>query len=372
MGLPEPSITQQATPQSQAEGRAFAMGFSHFAPETTPEAYEEVFRRAAAHGEMILVQRAPVWTSFLPGAAIEEPVAASARLDVELASQYGLDLYVAIDPTDPTDRGRLTSLPAGMEGSTLRDPALAEAYVSYARFMAENYRPRYMALAVEVNLIFGRNAALYDEITALFGRARREVKSVSPSTTVFVTFQYEALQGTLGGDEHEPRWGLLDDFAGLDMIGISSYPGFAFGSSSDIPGNYYAQILDHTDLPVAIAEMGFNSEAAANGGSPRSEEEQNAFLRKALDQVERFGLQFVMWYVSADPTFEPPAPFNTLSSIGLIRPDGSEKDAWRTWAATSARNYDGSALTEVETSPDAPPGPTPSPGISASTPTPTP
>jgi hypothetical protein len=363
-----PTASATSTFLEGAAIRSFEMGFGYLPAERTASGYEQAFRSAGEHGELILIQRGPPWESFLPGHTLDNTVVESTRADTLLAEQYALDFFVAIDPTDPTDRGRLFNPPPELEGLTFADQEVRDAYLAYVRYMAENYRPRYMALAVEVNVINDQDPANYLALVDTYAEAYEMVKDVVPEAEVFVTIQYEAMQALLPGNP-ETNWDVLDDFEPLDLVGLSTYPSFAFGSAAEVPADYYDQILLHTNQPVAIAEMGFSSEPVGENLSSGTDEDQLRYLEKALLDAQRLGFVFAVWYLSADPTFDLPAPFNSLSRIGLVRSDGSEKPAWEAWIEFAARPIQPEGVQEAET--PAPIETTPEPGTSASTPTPT-
>ncbi|HEX5939401.1 MAG TPA: hypothetical protein VFZ12_03495 [Dehalococcoidia bacterium] len=357
----------QSTQVSFAGSRGFAMGFGHVQSERSIAGYEEPFRLAGEHGELILLQRGPAWSSFLPGALPEDSLTETTRTDLRLAEQHQVEFYLAVDPTDPTDRGRLFSPPSELAGLDFRDQVVQDAYLGYVEYLAEQYEPRYLALAVEVNLMARQNRPNYDAFLGVYESAYAAVKRVSPSTGVFVTLQFEALNGLPpSGETGMVGWQILDDFRSLDLVGISTYPGFSFGSIEEIPANYYDEVLNHTDLPIAIAEMGLNSQQQTPISS--TEEDQREFLARLLADMDRLGFVFGIWYAPADPSYELPAPFNSLAFIGLLRSDGSEKPAWAEWVTVSGLDYDApeSAVAGQAPGPDG----TPEPGTSATTPTP--
>lgn len=342
------------------------MGFGHVQAERSIEGYEEPFRLAGEHGELILLQRGPSWASFLPGGAPDDSLTETIRTDLELAEQHGVGIYLAVDPTDPTDRGRLFSPPSELVDRDFRDELVRQAYLGYVRYLAESYQPRYMALAVEVNLMARSNRENYDAFLATYETAYAAVKEASPSTAVFVTFQYEALKGLPpSGESGRIGWEIFDDFQNLDLIGLGTYPGFSFNSQAEIPADYYDEVLSHTDLPVAIAEVGLNSSQQTPIQS--DEEDQRQFLVRVLADADRLGFAFAVWYAPADPSYELPPPFNSLASIGLIRPDGSEKPSWSEWVTVAELGF-----TAANNTPDAGAQPegTAEPGTSATTPTP--
>jgi hypothetical protein len=352
---------------SFAGSRGFEMGFGHLQAERSTEGYEEPFSLAGEYGELILLQRGPSWSSFLPGALPEDSLTETTRTDLMLAEEHQLAFYLAVDPTDPTDRGRLFSPPAELAGLDFREELVQQAYLGYVEYLAQNYEPRYMALAVEVNLMARLNRPSYEAFVPLYETAYAAVKRLSPSTNVFVTFQYEDLSGLPPFGDDGEGWDLLDDFAHLDLVGLSTYPGFSFSSLAELPDTYYDEVLNHTDLPVAIAEMGLNS--AQQTPLQSSEEDQRQFLVRALSDADRLGFVFAIWYIPADPTYDLPAPFNTLASIGLIRADGGQKPAWAEWVAVADLTYQ-AARPPGSTGGDSSVEGTPEPGTSATTPTP--
>src|SRR5690606_16033458 len=139
-------------------------------------------------------------------------------------------MVVALDPFDAGNRGRLGGLPATYEGRSLADPDLRAAFVAEATFIARNMRPEYLALGTEVNATYERNPDGYFAFLETYQAAYAAVKEASPQTQVFVTFQYEELLGVVPElPPHAPRWELLDDFGdAIDLIGVTSYPSFAY------------------------------------------------------------------------------------------------------------------------------------------------
>src|SRR3972149_7002398 len=90
--------------------RPCRMGVSSVPPEPSDEAYRAAFAFAGQAGEVVLIQRAPPWAEFLPGATISDRTERLTRLERDLAREQGLKLFLVLDPTDPGDRGRLGAL----------------------------------------------------------------------------------------------------------------------------------------------------------------------------------------------------------------------------------------------------------------------
>ncbi len=322
--------------------RTFMMGFSTVPRELNANAYAATFDLAAKDGEMVLIQRTPPWSDFLPGASVSADTADTTASEKKALADKKLKLFFAIDPTDgATGRDRLADLPPQLAGKGFGDPDVRAAFLSYAKYVALNYKPAYLALGVEMNLYYEKNRADFENFRTLYSQAYDEVKKISPATQVTVTFQYEDLQGLLPtSDKHFPDWQLLHAFdPKLDLVTISTYPSFAFPSASAIPANYYSQLAAFTDRPIAIAEMGYSSAASAQGLNDGTEADQAAYLKRVLIDAGKLKMPFVIWFAGWDPSFAKGSAYSVFQHIGLLRADNSKKPAWQEWATAARRPY---------------------------------
>lgn len=318
------------------------MGISTLPRELNGTAYSETFDLAAKNGEMVLIQRTPPWADFVPGADISDETAKTTASEMDAVSSKHLRLFVAIDPTDgSTGRDRLAGLPASMAGKDFSDAGVRSAFLTYAQYVAINYKPAYLALGVEMNLYSQKNKEDFENFKSLYFEAYDRVKEASPDTQVTVTWQYEDLQGKLPTeDKHFPAWQLVKAFeAKMDVAAISTYPSFVYARASDIPANYYHQLRGFTEKPIVIAEMGYSSAAGAQGINNGTEQEQAAFATRALMEAEELKMPFVIWFAGWDPAYAKDTPFGVFQHIGLLREDGSEKPAWALWADAARRPY---------------------------------
>jgi hypothetical protein len=314
--------------------RSFAMGFSSLPAELTEQSYADAFELAAGAGEVILIQRTPPWEELLEG-GVSSDTAGTTEREVALADEHGLDIFFAIDPIETTERGsEIAGLPADLRGSGFADERVRQAFVEYAQYVALNYKPRYLALGVEVNSYERQNPEDFGQFVSLYTEAYDAVKEQSPDTLTFVTFQLEDMTGRLPGEETQPsQWHIINSFEPkLDVLAVSTYPSRVFESPSDIPSDYYRQLTAHTDKPVAVSEMGYATEPDQNGSESAGELLQAAFLDRVLDDAERLDMLLTVWFVRQDPKFTgDPAVTSLLQHIGLLRTDGSEKAAWSLW-----------------------------------------
>jgi hypothetical protein len=317
------------------------MGFSSLPAELTDESYADAFEQAADAGEVILIQRTPPWQELLAGGISSNSAAATER-EMQLADHFDLDVFFAIDPIETTEQGSvLAGLPADLRGSGFGDDRVRQAFLEYAQYVALNYRPRYLALGVEVNSYERQNPDDFAEFVSLYAEAYDAVKEQSPGTLVFPTFQLEDMSGRLaGGETQSSQWRVIDGFdAKMDLLAVSTYPGRVFDEPADIPSDYYRQLSAHTEKPVAIAEMGYATEPDSDGSESAGELRQAAFLDRVLQDADRIEMALAVWFVRQDPKYTgDPAISSLLQHMGLLRSDGSQKAAWSVWKDAEGRS----------------------------------
>ncbi len=328
-------------PTAAGEPRSVRLGFSALPPERTSEAYIGAFATAAQYADIVLVQRAPPWEDFLAGGQISKNTADTTITEIELLKQYSnLDLFYAIDPTDGVvQRSRIANLPTGIDPQVgFNDQSLRNAFIAYAAYVAKNYAPEYMALGVEVNMLYARSPKQFEAFVSLYREAYAVAKTASPKTKIFPTFQLEDLEGKFG-DVHPPQWEVLDPFRGyMDALAISTYPYLGdHRSAADIRPDYYSQLLNYWEGEILISEAGYASAPVEGQVNIGTEEDQLAFLQRLLGDAETNGFSAVVWFAALDPSYATEGAAAVFKDIGLRKSDGSNKLAWGTWEEWTRR-----------------------------------
>ncbi len=343
-GTGNSSFQPRARP-AQGDARAFRLGFSDVPWALTDGAQRQTYDMAAQYGEVILVQRPPSWGDFLPGARPSDTMRDQTLSIREGARQRGLSIVVALDPFDPSARERLQKLPSDYAGKDFSDDALRQAFVAEAVYTVRNIRPAYLVLGTEVNATFERNPQGYQAFVKAYREAYDAVKAASPDTTVFPSFQFEELLGVIPDlPPHTARWQLLKDFEGkIDLFGLTTYPSFAYPVARKVPPNYYAQIREQTQLPIAFVSAGFASGAGRDGVNSSTPAEQRRYLQRLLDDADALSSPLVVWFTLRDLSFATAAPFDLVANIGLRDTTDRPKEGWPVWEAASNRPYDPAA-----------------------------
>jgi hypothetical protein len=204
-------------------------------------------------------------------------------------------------------------------------------YKRMAAAFAGKYHPESFAFGIEVNVLYEKSPADFDNFAAFYAQVYDTVKSVSPSTKVFTIFQLEKMKGLNGGlfgginDTTKSQWHLLNQFPKSDLLAFTTYPGMIYKNPSDIPAEYYEDIEPYIDRPISFTEIGWHS-AASPTEWESSEEEQAEFVSRFFNLSYDFDKEIVIWSFLYDQ--DTAVPFN---SMGLRRSDGSARPAWEEW-----------------------------------------
>lgn len=316
--------------------RTFQMGLSSLPPQLTDASYADTFKLIGGAGDVVLIQRAPPWSELLSD-DLSASTGATTKREVELAHDNSLDIFFAIDPTDPaTGRAELADLPSDLAGARFADKKVRDALLTYARYVATNYQPKYLAFGVEINSYQRAQPQDFEQFVLLYHEAYRAVKELSPDTLMFPTFQLEDMQGYLPLDAPKPpQWYLLSRFgADLDMLAVSSYPRSVFPSIDNLPADYFSQLKTFTKKPIALVSTGYPS---APNPDESTEALQATYMLRVLNYAQALSMSLVVWFVSQDPTFTSDAPYDRLQHLGLLRQDGTPKQAWDIWGTVARR-----------------------------------
>lgn len=333
------AITARPAPDPPTRGgppRPYALGFTATPADLTPDAYVDVFDAAALQGELIMIQRPVAWAEVRPGASLRPESVTTMAWERQLIADRDLQLLFAIDPWETADRSRLAG---DAPGDGFRDAAVTRDYVAYAELVVREYRPRWLALAVDLDAVARARPDDLDAIEAAYRRAYAAVKAIAPETQVFATFQLEDLQGLLPWSDHAPQWSLLLRFEDvLDVLAVSSFPSLIFPFASDIPETYYSR-LDAFAKPIALVPGGFASVPGRGGVTFGTVRGQQQYLERVLAEAEAGAWVLVVWITPQDPSFATEAPFDLFAQMGLHAAGGAEKPAWAVWVQSAFRPW---------------------------------
>ena len=230
-----------------------------------------------------------------------------------------MPLYVAITPLN-FGRNRLAEywgeqqsmdLPGDWATYRFNDPHIKTAYLNYAKRVIEFFKPKYLAIGVESNMLitssYIANNTNWVDYKELNQYVYTELKQLYPDLVIFSTIQYEDLKRNKILEL--PEIPSLLQYS--DIVALSTYH---YGVSDNPPTSNYFDLALSYNKPIAIAESGAMSDTQTVTlfnktntyyGSP---EDQNQFVSFLLSQstkykflfvVNFFSIDFDKWFVSA-------------------------------------------------------------------------
>jgi hypothetical protein len=243
----------------------------------------------------------------------------------EVKSSYGAALDSSGGYSNLMPNVRVASPVAPFDTASFADPTLVDAYLSQIRCLAE-LRPEYLVLGPEVNFIHIFNPREWAHFVPVYQRAYEVAKTVSPSTQVGMSFQYDGLRHDrlMNGDD----WSVVKT-GPRDFVAFTTYYGFSddrnaeFPDPAMIPDDYYAlirQVLG-PDVPVIFTEVGWSS-FFDNGL-----ETQAAFVRRLPALLAGAKPDNITWALQHDVQYFE-GPGSSLNQSGLLTPSGDPKPSW--------------------------------------------
>ncbi len=260
--------------------RPFYMGFSGFPPRIDQDVAIQALEAWTRRADIAIVHEELPWTDLLAGVAPDTILRREKDGLINYYRAKGLKLVFIADPNDglarQSEAPRLRAL-----GRSFTEPAVQAVYREWILAFVRRFRPEYVGLVAETNLIrIAAPAPLYQAIVAAAGTTAAAVKALPNPPKLFVSVQVEAAWGKLVGG---PYLGIEQDFVDfpfLELLGLSSYPYFGWPDQDQLPTDYYRRPLNGRRVPVMIVEGGWASQSAA--GFTTSPATQARYFRRQL------------------------------------------------------------------------------------------
>ncbi len=339
-GVPSPTarivVPGVATDEAHPASRAYGMGFFVQPPRPTVQALIDMVPKMAKVSDYAMIQREVPWTKIAAGLSIEQIIAEDFTGLVSYLRGNGLKLVLLVDPLDGLDRTS-ESLEAVKNGRTLKDPATRAIHEAWVRALVAAFKPEYIGLASEINTMAAQgDMALYKEIRAMCNRLAPEIRQLSPSSRVFVSFQVDnAWQVSPWPKSPVDQFALTREFD-IDVIGLSAYPGFSFASPADIPLDYLSRFHLESGKPLLMAEGGWGSA----GGVYNSPANQAAYYERVFDLLDGVQAELAILLLYQDLDMSDPgwgvsperaAIVEWFSSMGIVDIAGAPKPVYAVW-----------------------------------------
>jgi hypothetical protein len=343
---PSPSSPSPSLPITH---RTFRVGVAGLVPRHFPNATQadwlDLYQNLNQTGELLGVYQ--LWRDS-PEKAGEIP--AAIQTVCALAKQYGFTPVIALGFHQMTAQGYTPVLSTrDNPQNDWRNPDARAKYVQVAARVAKDCPAPYLALGVEVTGYYEDHPDDFDNFVSAYREVYDAVKQASPHTRVFTIFQLEAMKGKgfLSGRTRQPMWSLITKFEPkLDLVGFTTYPMLDYKSPGETPADYYAEIRQHTTLPLAFTEIGWISQEKFTGqlaalneqGWTGSQQEQTDFATRFLELTRDLPVAIVLWTLPHDLAASS-ASDALFASTGLKQNDGTPKRVWELWRALAALPY---------------------------------
>jgi hypothetical protein len=253
-----------------------------------------------------------------------------------------------------------------------------QAYLRYVDYMVDHFDPKYLNIAIEVNLFFEKCPTATAGLITVINAVYDHVKAQHPDVVVFPSFQIDHLYGY--SDDTCP--GTMSRAAcferaytqikGIrrDRFAMSSYPFLnKLGTAATIPADWFERGAKRAGERPLIAETGWPSTplVARNGSAcltvfSFSEADSAAYLKRVLEDATRLHMDLVTWWSDRDLVTTPlmtdcPCQFDqtwcTVLDIfrGAEQPNMPEAQFYgevllKAFGSMGLRKYDGTPKTE--------------------------
>lgn len=320
-------------PNPIAEPRTYAVGWAPGAPRPDVELFLALVDSIAQVSDVTIIQQPVPWPELLAGAPIDSLVTDRANVAAFMRA-HGLDIIWLVDPLDGLNR-RLEDPGLVDAGRSILEPEIRAMHDDWVLRIAAAVKPEWMGLASEINTLAAvGDPVLYAAILDMSNALAPQVRTVSPGTQVFVSFQVDQANGFLG-DPVIDHFALIDDFD-IDALGLSSYPVFVFDDPADVPANYFSVFDAATDLPLIFVEGGWNSQdTQLTSGTPQ---EQVNFLARYEELLD--GVNAELWVMLTFTDLDIPAlglppdraaALSNFAFMGILDANLNRKPAYAEW-----------------------------------------
>ncbi len=334
------SCASAGTEPSGPAARTYRMGFSPLPPRlTTPEVLRTI-DSVSRHADAALMSVEIPWVALLADTSAALLVRRDQLPVAQLFQQRGLPVTVTLDVTNGLDRAAEADALVKL-GRSITDPAVQRVYREYATAFDSIVHPRYLALAMETNLIrAAAPAAVYSAVVAMTNAAAAQMRAAGSTTPLMVSVQVETAWGRFGGSGFAGIQRDRADFPFVQALGLSSYPYLGgFAAPEDIPPDYYSRLVADAPLPMMVVEGGWTSGAV--GSVTSSPDLQARYIRRQAQLADTAGLLGIFQITFTDidlGSFTVPAGsiLPLFAQLGMVDIAYRPKPALAVWDSVRA------------------------------------
>lgn len=347
---------------SSGPPRGYHLGFTPFPYEISQAAVERVYQTLATDADIIAhhFDDGVPWPEALTGA--EYPRELLEEWNTRLNNTPpNHKLYVAITPINiwrndlAPYRGKEGDmpLPAPWDTYTFNHPDVKTAFLNHAINVIEFFKPDYLTIGIETNLLLTESADKWDAYQELHQFAYTELKARYPDLPLMVSlFGNALLEGYRQEDNHALQMQAFNQIIPYsDYFAISHYPYISKYMTNTIPETMFDELFSLSDKPIAITETGYPAETFSiqNGNLifESTLEKQQDYIRMLLSAADQRDVRFIINFVlrDYDRIWEIlPEADKDLGAIwrdtGLYDENGVPRPALKDWLNALARPHE--------------------------------
>lgn len=290
--------------------RPFAMGFTRWPADLTPEGVATAQKFADVHGDILAVMfiGGIPWPQALEGKPFPKDVQDT------LADRPSREnkLFLSISPLDRDRKGLAPywgekenePLPKPWDKEPLNSPRVKKAFLNFVLHSVNAMRPDYLAIGVESNVLLSRDSSKWRQLKELHRETYSAVKKVNPKLPVFFTTEvlhYKRLARDAKQSEQEKE--VAELMRHSDLFAMSLYPYMSLETPRPLPENFL-DFARRFKKPIAVSESGMTSRDVPLKSYGvtllGSEAEQRDFTESLLKTAARDKYEFVINFASTD------------------------------------------------------------------------
>jgi Glycosyl hydrolase family 53 len=290
--------------------RPFAMGFTRWPADLTPEGVATAQKFADVHGDILAVMfnGGIPWPQALEGKQFPQDVqdALAGRPSSENK------LFLSVSPLDRDRKGLAPywgekdnqPLSNPWDKEPLNSPRVKKAFLNFVLHCVKAMRPDYLAIGVESNVLLSRDSPKWRQLKELHRETYSAVKKMHPKLPVFFTTEvlhYKRLARDAKQSEQEKE--VAELMRHSDLFAMSLYPYMSLETPRPLPENFF-DFARRFKKPIAVSESGMTSRDVplkSYGISLLgSEAEQKNFTELLLKTAARDRYEFVINFATTD------------------------------------------------------------------------
>ncbi|MBL8988460.1 MAG: hypothetical protein JNJ80_19465 [Gemmatimonadetes bacterium] len=277
--------TDGTEPGPEPSTRSYRMGFAGLPPRLDQNVAVQALEIWTRRADIAIVHEELPWTALLAGTPPDTLLAREKDGLIQYYRAKGLALVFIADATDGLAREKeAPQLRAA--GRSLTEPAVQRLYRDWILAFVRRYRPEYVGLAAETNLIrFAAPRPVYNAVVQVVNAAAADLAALASPPRRFISVQVEVAWGKLVNTPYQGIETDLADFPFVELLGLSSYPYFGWPDPAQLPDDYYSRLLAGRSLPVMVVEGGWASGSSA--GFTSSPARQAQYLARQARLLER-------------------------------------------------------------------------------------